>query len=178
MKVEDIIESLNFEAPIVWKGNIGSFTVNDNNFIVTVRPASPDEEQTFIPFFPTLPKVGNVDFSAILPDGTPTQDLTGMSGGTAMKVFSVVAQGVAEQVKQHGYDILLCIAKQKASPTNYQNRVRAYETIVERAARKAGRMYMLLVSTPSETIFVVYKYPLMDNMLVVKQHLTQHYQNT
>jgi hypothetical protein len=171
MKIEDIIESLNFTTNIAWNGDVGTFEVNNQKFVITVRPANANERQTFVPFFGNRANVGNVDFSAVTPDGTLTQDLTSTSGATAMKVFSVVAQAVAEQIAQHQYNIVVCVAKQSASPTNYTNRVVAYETIIERAARKAGMLSMTLVSNVTETVYVVYKLELHAEMQHVKQHL-------
>lgn len=140
-----------------------------------VRPATSKEEETFRPFFQQIPKVGNVDFWYYSGDGT-TQDTTGIAGSIAMKVFSVVAQGVREQVKKHRYDILLCVAKRKTSPTNFKNRVAAFETIVDRATRKAGMQPpMVLPSDPDSKVFVVYHPKYFDNMLKVKEHLKQYY---
>lgn len=176
MKITDITESLNYQTDINWNDNdIGTFSINENNFKVEVRPATKKEQSTFTPFFTSPPSVGNVDFSLILPSGRTTQDLTGTSGSTAMKVFSVVAQAVSEQIKKHKYDIILCVAKQTSSPTNYQNRVEAYETIVERAARKAGMQPMVLLNRPTETIYVVYNFKFDDEIQKVKQHLQQYY---
>ena len=177
MRIEDILESLNFTSPIEWKDSIGYFNISDQEFVVQVRPANHDEEQTFVPFFDTLPKVGNVDFSAVLPDGKMTQDLTGLSGNSVMKVFSVVAQGVEEQIDKHGYEILLCVAKSTASPTNFNKRVQAYETITDRAARKSGMHQIILSSTKDTTLFVVYHPKYVDNMIQIKNHLSQHYKD-
>jgi hypothetical protein len=167
----DIIESLNYETSIVWNDDVGTFTVGDQKFTVTVRKATPQEQRTFVPFFETQPTVGNVDFSVFLPTGKTTQDLTSTSGNTAMKVFSVVAQAVKEQISKHNFDIVLCVAKRTSSPTKYQNRVDAYETIVDRAARKSGMVSTKIFSTNNETIYVVFKHEFTDNINKVKQHL-------
>jgi hypothetical protein len=175
MTLTDVIESLNYTTPIAWSGGTGTFTVGDNRYDVLVRPATTDEQETFKPFFETPPVVGNVDFSMHLPSGKTTQDLTGTAGADAMKVFSVVAQAVAEQVTIHGYDVLLCVAKQTASPTNYQNRVRAYETIVERASRKSGMRSCLLSNHSGAAIYVVYAAQYENNISAVRQHLKAYY---
>lgn len=178
MKIIDVIESLNYTTNIDWSDNVGSFIVGDKQYQVLVRPATADEQETFKPFFDVIPTVGNVDFAMLLPSGKTTQDLTATAGSEAMKVFSVVAQAVAEQVSAHGYDILLCVAKQTASPTNYQNRVRAYETIVERAARKAGMRSCLLSKRNGTAIYVVYSSQYHDNIKAIQQHLESYYGNS
>lgn len=175
MKITDILESLNFTTTINWNGHVGTFVVGDNTYKVLIRPATEKEQQTFVPFFDTPPKVGNVEFAMHLPSGETTQDLTGTSGSDAMKVFSVVAQAAAEQVKINGYEILLCIAKQTASPTNFENRVSAYETIVDRAARKAGMLSIRLPSDPSSAVYVVYAVKHEENISAVNQHLADYY---
>lgn len=171
MKIMDLLESLNFTSNIEWTEDVGRFVVDKHQYVITVRPASPIEQQTYTPFFGPDVKVGNVDFSLVLPGGEMTQDAIGIVGGSAFKVFSVVAQGVAELINKHGYDIVLCVAKQTASPSRYENRVSAYSIIVDRAARKAGRVGSKVYTTPTETVFAVYKTNMIDGMNKVKQHL-------
>jgi len=170
----DIIESLNYETSITWNDDVGTFIIGDQKFTVTVRKATTQEQRTFVPFFETQqPIVGNVDFSVHLSNGKTTQDLTSTSGNTAMKVFSVVAQAVKEQISKHNFDVVLCVAKRISSPTKYQNRVDAYETIVDRAARKSGMLSTKIFSTNNETIYVVFKHEFADNINKVKQHLSK-----
>lgn len=171
MKLEDIIESLNYRATIEWSGDIGIFEINDQKFTMTVRPASAKEQQTYQPFFDIVPKVGNVDFSCILPDGQSTQNLTGLLGNTAMKVFSVVAQGVAELKQRYQYNVLLCVAKHDASPTNFDNRVQAYEVIVERAARKAGMQSMKIVDRPDEVVYAAFDHTLLTEINNIRLYM-------
>jgi hypothetical protein len=171
MKLIDILESLNYRTDIVWDGINGKFNINNQQFVVSIRAATTAEQQTYIQFFGKNIKVATVDFSTRLVDGSATQDLTHASGNTAMKVFSVVAQGVAEQTKVHGYDVVLCIAKRTASPTNYENRVSAYETIVDRAARKAGMLATKLYNADNETVYAVYKFDMFDDIHKLRQHL-------
>jgi len=176
MKITDILESLNYKSKIEWKNDgYGYFVINNHNFRMQVRQASENEKQTFIPFFKEAPKVGNVDFEFQKEDGTYTQDTTGILGASSMKVFSVVAQGVAEQIKNNGYEILLCIAKRSASPTGFESRMSSYETIVERAARKSGMSSIAMPSPDGTALFIVYHPKYTENILKVKNHLQQHY---
>lgn len=171
MKLIDLLESLNYTTDITWVGDIGKFTVNDYQYYVTVRSASSAERSTYVHFFGSDIKVGNVDFALLLPNGKTTQDAVGVVGGSALKVFSVVAQGVAELIDRHQYDMVLCVAKRHASPTNFDSRSSAYEIIVDRTARRAGMIGNKIYETPSEVVFVVYKPSMIDGMDRVKQHL-------
>ena len=168
MKLVDLLESLNYTTDIEWVDDLGKFTVQDHQYYVTVRPASAAERSTYVQFFGPDIKVGNVDFALLLSNGKTTQDTV---GGSAFKVFSVVAQGVAELIDKHHYDIALCVAKRHASPTNFARRSSAYEIIVDRTARKSGLIGKRIYETSSEVVFAVYKPSMIDGMHKVKQHL-------
>jgi hypothetical protein len=168
----DLLETFDYTTTISWNDEVGTFEVDNQQFIVRVRPARRDEQQTFTPFFKDLPKVGNVDFSRILPDGMLTQDTTGLSGRSSLKVFSVIAQAVQEQIKTHGYDVLLCIAKKRASPTNFEKRVEAYQMIIDRASRKFNLFSMKLIETSKEVVFVLYtNNKFSDGLIKIQQHM-------
>lgn len=162
-KIEDLVESLNFKTNITWTNNVGEFSINGIKFAMQVRAATPNEIKTFVPFFDKVPKIGNVEFSLITNDGKTTQETTGLLGNSAMKVFSVVAQGVAEEVERQGFDILLCVAKENS-------RANAYDIITDRAARKAGMLEHRLPEYHGTHIFVVFKYKYKDNILQIHEH--------
>ncbi|MCK9369692.1 hypothetical protein M0R04_07270 [Candidatus Dojkabacteria bacterium] len=168
----DLLESLNYQPDVNWDGDVGHFYIKNQHFSATIRPANPIENKTFLPFFPEKsPKVGNVDFSMITSGDKTTQDTTGMMGSSAFKVFSGVAYIVSELSKKYNYDILLCVAKQKASPTNFQNRVDAYDIITDRAARKAGMMHSKMWTSPGETVFALYKPSFQSGIVRVKTYM-------
>lgn len=174
MELIDIFETFNYTTNINWKGNIGEFIVGEQTFIVEVRKADDNERKTFVPFFDKIPKVGNVTFSAILDSGEETQDLTNTSGRNSLKVFSVVAQAVSEQIEKYGFEILLCIAKKDNNPTNYENRVQAYNTIVNRIARKYMLHSRKMYETSQETVYVVFPYRYNSNIDNIVQHLDKY----
>lgn len=177
MKITDIFEAFDYKANIVWKNDVGYFSVVNQQFKVSVRPATTEEQQTLQPFFDhfsTL-NVGNIDFSSINSDGTETQDTTGYVGSNAPKVFAGVAQVVTELQSKHQYDILLAIAKKKQSPTNFDSRVSAYVRIIDFLARRVGLSSLKLVSTPSFVVFAIFNSKLTDGMITIQQHLNDHF---
>ncbi|PPD51458.1 MAG: hypothetical protein CTY12_07845 [Methylotenera sp.] len=185
MKVRDIlipeqslislVESLSWiPNDLNWSGDKGYFSVNEERFVATVRPATSNEESTFSYFFDPIPKVGNVDFSMIVGTNSATQDTTRLMKSSAFKVFGGVAHIVSELKKKHGYEILLCIAKRKHSPTNFESRVGAYEVIVDRAARNAGMDHVELLRTSTEVVFVIFNYNLHAGIQAVQKHLNNY----
>ena len=174
MQLLDILETFNYTTNITWGGNVGKFQIDEQQFVMTVRPAPVQESQTYLPFFDNeRPNVGNVDFARILSDNTTTQDLTGTAPKSSLKVFSVVAQGVSEQMEKNGFNILLCIAKQAASPTNFKKRINTYEIIVDKIARKFSMYSTKLHESTTETIFVAYTHQFAVGIEKIKQHLNQ-----
>jgi hypothetical protein len=171
----DLVESLGYiPEDLKWEGDIGIFSVNGETFEATVTPSTKKDEETFKYFFNPIPKVGNVDFSMITETGS-TQDTTKKMRSSAFKVFGGVAFIVSELVKRYGYEVLLCVAKQKQSPTNYSSRVSAYESIVQTAARNVGMRSMKLFETPDSTGYVIFKHKLYTGMIAVRDHLNNYY---
>lgn len=130
----DLIESFTFKGHIDWFDDVGYFSINDIKYVVSVNPASKNEEHTFAYFFNPIPKVGNVEFSAII-DVDTTQNTINQLGTSVFKVFAVVAQAVKHLINKYDYDILLCVAKRSASPDNFESRSNAYESITNRIAK-------------------------------------------
>jgi hypothetical protein len=178
MKITDLFEMMEPGSvkDITWKGDTGFFTVGDTLFDATIRPAKSDEEQTFLQFFDTVPKVGNVDYGATGPDGVRTQDLTGRTGKQTVTVYSSIADICRHLIQKHHYEILLIIAKQESSPTQFQDRVDHYSRLSYYAAKKFGMMDMCLTSQPSYTTYAVFKPAYVSNMHNIRQHLETHYQ--
>ncbi|MCK9369609.1 hypothetical protein M0R04_06850 [Candidatus Dojkabacteria bacterium] len=171
--LRDLFESLSYiPQDLTWDEDEGYFSVKGEQFQATVRPATSDEEHTFSYFFDPIPKVGNVDFSMVIPGGS-TQDTTGLMKSSAFKVFSSVAHVASLLTKKHGYQVLLCIAKKKHSPTNFKSRESAYEVIVDRLARNNGMTYTKLYTTPTETVFVIYHHNLRSGIAAVKRHMNK-----
>jgi hypothetical protein len=182
MKIKDIlhnndtlinlIESYDYKPEdLTWDGDEGSFTINGERFIATVTPAKEEDEITYSYFFNPVPKVGNVDFSMVVDDETNTQDTTGVMKSSAFKVFASVARIVTELRGRHRYEILLCAAKREHSPTNFENRVRAYEVIVGRIAKNSHLSTMKLMASTNTVIYAAFNHHLYHGMLEVKEHL-------
>jgi len=179
MKLTDLVEMLTpGTVNIDWHDDVGVFVVGNTSFDATVRPARKDESQTFIPFFNTVPNVGNIDYGATGPDGIRTQDITGQTGKQTALVYSGAADVVRELIQRYNYEILLLIAKQTSSPTNYEDRVNHYSRMAYYAAKKFGMMDMCLASQPSFTVYVIFKPEHLNNLTKVKHHLEQQHNQT
>jgi hypothetical protein len=169
----DLVESISYiPDDLAWSGDTASFTVNGHKYSATVQPASPAAEKTYAQFFTPPPKVGNVDFSLYINDLTTTQDAVGTVNHGVFKVFGSVAHIVSELINRRGYQIILCIAKRQHSPTNYDQRVSAYNEITYRAAKNAGKAHLKMYETPNETVYAIFDHNLSDGMRRVQQHLT------
>jgi len=174
MRLEDLFEMFTYEhKDITWDGDVASFELKGQKYTATVRSATTRELDTLIPFFGLDHglKVGNIDFSATLPDGSTTQDLTGTIGSSVGKVIATVAQIGTQLKNKHKYDILLAIAKKQHSPTNYETRVHVYMRACEKIAKNVGLVDRELVSNQDFTVFAIFPYKLIDGMEKVKKHM-------
>lgn len=171
----DLLESLSYiPADLTWDDDKGTFTVNDNQFVASIRPATDAERQTFLPFFTSVPLVGNLEFSAVLPDKRYTQDTTDAIKTGVFKVFGGVAYVAEQLIHKHQYQIVLCIAKRTASPTKFSNRVEAYRNIIPRIVKNIGWNSVELVSTDVETVFAAHHPKYSNELKTIKQHLSNH----
>jgi hypothetical protein len=170
----NLVESFNFiPDDLEWDEDAASFSINGERFIATVTPANDEENATYAYFFDPVPKVGNVDFAMITRSGERTQDTTGLMRASAFKVFAAVVHVVKIIRERRGYQVLLCVAKRKESPTNFQSRVSAYEVIVGRLSRGFHLVGWRLFETASEVVFAIFDPELRDGMNRVKAHLQQ-----
>lgn len=174
MKIEEIFEVIDYEhKDIQWDGDVAYFTINDQKYVATVRAATKNELDTLKPFFGeshTL-NAGNIDFSAILPDGSETQDLTKTAGFSAGKVIATVVQIAVTLKNRHNFDILLAIAKKQHSPSNYETRVHVYARVCEKMAKRLGLTDQEITNNANYTVFAVFSRKLLDGMNKVKQHM-------
>lgn len=172
----DLIESLDYiPQDLTWDNDEGTFTVNGNRFVVTIRPATSNEKQSYASFFNPVPAVGNLEFSAVLAGLNRTQDTTNNTKSGVFKVFGGVAYAAEQLIDKHQYKIVLCVAKRKASPTNFPSRVEAYRNIIPRIAKNIGWFSMELLSTNNETIFVMCHPSCKEGIQAVRTHLINYY---
>jgi len=167
MELKDIFETFNYTTDIKWEADVGHFYINNQHFSMNIRPASFHEKRKFYRFFADLdqqPNVGNVDFHHIDSNGNSTQDLTGLMGRSALKVYAVVAQGAKEQRAKYGFDIFLCIAKD-------QKRAGAYEDICNRIAKKNNMYSAKLSQNPNEAVYAVFDQQFSKGIADIQKHL-------
>lgn len=173
MKIEELFELLEpHKISVTWKGDIGVFQVGDLTYEAHVRGARPDEQQTYQTFFDVPVKVGNAEFSVMLPDGSRSQDLTGIAGRKAGQVFAGVANVVLAQKQKYGYSIMLLIAKRESSPTGYDERVNFYARLSSYAAKKFNLTNLDIKETPDYAVFALFNPNLLDGMIKVQQHMS------
>jgi hypothetical protein len=187
MKLEDLfappdlielLETLNYNPlDLVWNNDEGTFSVNDHKFVVNIRPATSTENQSYSSFLNPVPLIGNLEFSAILDDYSKTQDTTNKAKSGVFKVFGGVAYVAEQLIKKYNYKIVLCIAKKKASPTNFSGRTEAYRNIIPRISKNIDWSSMELISNENETIFVIYHPSYSDGIQKIKNYLIQYYSN-
>jgi hypothetical protein len=172
--LENLVESFTYvPKDLEWSGDVGRFSVNGERFGATVIPADPDAERTYSLFFNPVPKVGDVDFWMELDRGK-TQDATGLMRASAFKVFASVIAVIGELMERRGYDVLLCAAKRQNSPTHFESRVRAYETIVLRVSQRFKLNHIKVVESPDSVVWAVFDSDLYDGMVKVADHIKSH----
>ena len=157
MYIKELFETLSYVPDdIVWEGDEATFTIYDREYVVTVKPVGETELGSLAKFFTTIPKIGNVEFLAMKENGVYTQDTTFETREGVFKVFSSVAYIVSQLVKKYDYQIITCTAKRNVSPTNFQDRVNAYASIIQRAAKLNNMLSLKLLELPNDVMFVAY----------------------
>lgn len=175
MQLYELVEALTTMVPIDWKTDgVGFFEVNNQQFRVQFKEATAEARQTYLPFFEREIKVANIDFERVFDDGSTTQDLTGESTKESIMILSTIANAAKQQMEHGKVQILLAVAKRRASPTNFERRVSAYDSIVNYATRKSGLSSLKIMETPDEVVFAVFIHTMWDGIEKVQQYMREH----
>lgn len=172
----DLVESLKYEPPdLVWNNDEGTFKINNIEYVASIRPATDTEKRSYSPFFNPVPTIGNLEFSAVTPELGRIQDTTNKAKSGVFKVFGGVAYIAEQLIKKYQYKIVLCVAKKKANPTKFSDRVESYRNIIPRISKDIGWANTEMISTNDETIFAVFHPAFSKGIQSVKSHLIKHY---